>query len=74
MAGYYDAILALIPGVLIGLTATLMLVGLSYTHAVPVAALASFALIGHAMFVRTPVPAVDSVPQTSSSIGDVVAD
>lgn len=74
MAGYYDAILALIPGVLIGLTAMLMLVGLSYTHAVPVAALASFALIGHAMFVRTPVSATDTALQTNTSIGDAVAD
>ena len=74
MAGYYDAILALIPGVLIGLTAVLALIGLSLTHAVPIASLASFALIGHAMFIKAPVNSTEQTLPSTSAVGDVMAD
>ena len=54
MTGYYDIVLALIPVGLIGITAALTVVGISLTTAVPIAALFSAALIGHAMFVNSP--------------------
>lgn len=55
MTGYYDLILGLIPLSLIGVTAALSLVGFSITAAVPVAATVPVALIGHALFVNSPV-------------------
>ncbi|RLM63157.1 hypothetical protein DVK05_08220 [Halorubrum sp. Atlit-8R] len=55
MAGYYDYVLGLIPGALIGVTASLTLVGLSLTAALPVGAAAAGAVMAHAMFVRNPV-------------------
>lgn len=54
---YYDIVLGLIPVVLAGITATLLLAGLELTVAVPAGSLAAIGLIGHAMFVRTPVDA-----------------
>ncbi|KOX98000.1 MULTISPECIES: hypothetical protein [Halorubrum] len=55
MAGYYDYVLGLIPGALIGVTASLTLVGLPLTAALPVGAAAAGAVMAHAMFVRNPV-------------------
>ena len=55
MTGYYDIILGLIPASFVGLTALFLLAGLSTTVAVPLAAIPAFGLVGHAMFVRTPV-------------------
>ena len=55
MAGYYDYVLGLIPVALIGVTASLTLVGLSATSALPVGAVAAGAVMAHAMFVRNPV-------------------
>lgn len=55
MTGYYDAILGLIPLALLGITGALTLAGIELTTAVPVGATVSVGLIGHAMFVRTPV-------------------
>lgn len=55
---YYDLILGLIPLALLGLTAILTTaVGLALTTAVPLAGGVSVAMIGHAMFVRTPTDA-----------------
>ncbi|AFZ74705.1 hypothetical protein [Natronobacterium gregoryi] len=59
MAGYYDIVLGLIPVALIGITAALLLVGLSLTAAVPIGAFAAMGIIGHAMFVNTPADASD---------------
>ncbi|MUW15425.1 hypothetical protein GJ633_12845 [Halorubrum sp. CBA1125] len=55
MTGYYDYVLGLIPAALLGVTAFLSLVGLSWTAAVPAGALVAAGLIAHAMFVRGPV-------------------
>lgn len=55
MVSYYDAVLVLIPLAIAGLTATLSIAGLSLTQAVPVASTVAALLIGHAMFVRSPV-------------------
>lgn len=63
MTGYYDYVLGLIPAALIGLTATLMTVGLPLTSAVPVGAGAALVLMGHAMFVHNPV----ETPTTAGS-------
>ena len=55
MTGYYDYVLGLIPVALIGVTASLTLVGLSVTSALPVGAAVAGAVMAHAMFVRNPV-------------------
>ena len=55
MTGYYDYVLGLIPLALIGLTGGLAQTSLSLTQAVPIAAAVAAGIIGHAMFVRTPV-------------------
>ncbi len=54
MTGYYDIVLGLIPVALLGITASLSLVGLSLTAAVPIGAFVAMGIIGHAMFVNTP--------------------
>ncbi|RQG96252.1 hypothetical protein [Natrarchaeobius oligotrophus] len=59
MTGYYDIVLGLIPVALLGITAALILVGLSLTAAVPIGAFAAMVIIGHAMFVRTPAETSD---------------
>jgi hypothetical protein len=56
MAGYYDYVLGLIPAALIGVTASLTLVGLSVTSALPFGAVAAGTVMAHAVFVRNPVP------------------
>lgn len=55
MTGYYDYVLGLIPAALIGVTASLTLVGLSVTSALPFGAVAAGTVMAHAMFVRNPV-------------------
>ncbi len=55
MADYYDFVLALIPISLLGVSGLLSGVGIALTVAVPVGAAIAAALIGHAMFVRSPV-------------------
>ncbi|QSW98954.1 hypothetical protein [Haloterrigena alkaliphila] len=64
MTGYYDIVLGLIPVALLGITAALTLVGLSLTAAVPIGAVVSMAIIGHAMFVNTPADGADEARST----------
>ena len=64
MTGYYDIVLGLIPVALLGITAALMLVGISLTTAVPIGAFVSMAIIGHAMFVNAPAD-VPEEPQST---------
>lgn len=59
MAGYYDIVLGLIPVALLGISAALLLVGLSLTAAVPAGAFVAMGIIGHAMFVNTPADGSD---------------
>ncbi|TYT61843.1 hypothetical protein [Natrialba swarupiae] len=59
MTGYYDIVLGLIPVALLGITASLSLVGLSLTAAVPIGAFVAMGIIGHAMFVNTPADGSD---------------
>jgi hypothetical protein len=54
MAGYYDVVLGLIPLTLVGVSGGLVATGMALSVAVPLAGLVVIALIGHAMFVRTP--------------------
>lgn len=54
MTRYYDYVLGLIPAVLLGLTAALLLAGVQLTLAVSVGAGASALIIGHALFVNVP--------------------
>ena len=53
---YYDLILGLIPLTMGGIAAALVVAGLNVTMAVPVGAVLATPLLGHAMFVRAPVP------------------
>lgn len=55
MTEYYDVVLGLIPIALVGITLTLLGLGLEPTTALLTASLATVGLIGHAMFVRSPV-------------------
>jgi len=73
MAGYYDYVLAAIPVALLGVGGVLFSVGVSTVVAVVVASSVSLGIIGHAMFVRSPVVAStdDTVPDAS---GRPVAD
>ncbi|MFP4591114.1 MAG: hypothetical protein ACLFMX_00450 [Halobacteriales archaeon] len=72
MASYYDAILALIPLAIAGLTGALFVAGFSLTHAVPLASTVAALLIGHAMFVRAPTDRFESPPGAVAT--DVSAD
>ncbi|QCJ46641.1 MULTISPECIES: hypothetical protein [Haloprofundus] len=55
MTGYYDYVLGLIPLVLFGVTAILTITGVGLTTAVPIAAMGSVGIMGHALFVNGPV-------------------
>jgi hypothetical protein len=57
MPGYYDYVLGVIPLALFGITGSLSLFGLALTEAVPLAAGVAVLVIGHAMFLKPPVPA-----------------
>lgn len=70
MTGYYDIVLGMIPLALATITAALSIAGFSLTTAVPLASLVAVGLIGHAMFVRTPVDA----PAPSRNTGFEPAD
>lgn len=65
MVPYYDAILALIPLTLVGITAVLVAFGLTTTVALPAAALVAMGLMGHAMFVNSPTGTTEPVPERS---------
>ncbi len=67
MVGYYDYVLAVIPLTLGGLGAALFAAGVSMLVAVVVASTVTIGVIGHAMFVRSPVtaPAGDAVPDAA---------
>jgi hypothetical protein len=70
MTGYYDLVLGLIPLTLAGVTAALVVTGVQVTMAIPLASLLSVALIGHAMFVRTPgTSSVGAAGQDSAGMG-----
>ena len=69
MTGYYDLVLGLIPVTLAGITGVLFLAGFALTTAIPLASIVSVGLIGHAMFVRTPVTPSVGGPQDSTGGG-----
>lgn len=54
MPSYYDAVLALIPALLVGVSAGLATSGIAYTTAVLLGAGSALTLVGHALFVRAP--------------------
>ena len=64
MAGYYDIVLGLVPVALLGITAALTVVGVSLTSAVPVGAFVALGIIGHSMFVNSPVDYADDSTAT----------
>ena len=67
MTGYYDYVLGLIPAALIGVTASLTLIGLSSTAALPTGAVAAATVMAHAVFVRAPVDDGDAPADASPS-------
>lgn len=70
MTGYYDLVLGLIPLTLAGITGVLVVVGVPLTMAIPLASVVSVGLIGHAMFVRTPVtPSPGGGTQEAAGVG-----
>lgn len=70
MAGYYDYVLGLIPLALLGISGLLHLGGgLPITAAVPAGAGAAVALIGHALFVRTPLDDEDGATPSAATSG-----
>lgn len=74
MTEYYDVVLGLIPIALIGITLSLLGLGLEPTIAVPTASLAAVGLIGHAMFVRSPVHGAGGGVGARSGSGTVNTD
>ena len=74
MTGYYDLILGLIPLSLVGVTAALTVAGFSITSAVPLAASLPVALIGHALFVNSPVEDTQSPTEAVDSPSFEAAD
>lgn len=73
MLGYYDVVLGLIPLALGGVTGALALFGLELTMALPLACLVAIGLIGHALFVRSPVRP-DRPTQSTGNTEYVAAD
>lgn len=73
MARYYDVVLALIPASLLGVATALIVAGFPMATAVPVGALVASGLIGHALFVNTPLEDTEdhaaSAQQPSQSRG-----
>lgn len=59
---YYDLVLVLIPLTVGGIAGLLVAAGLAVTTAVPVGAVLAIPLLGHAMFVRAPVPGKATEP------------
>ncbi len=57
MMNYYDIVLGLIPLSVLGISGTLFGVGVNPPLAVAAGSVVAAGLIGHAMFVRTPVSA-----------------
>jgi uncharacterized membrane protein len=64
MTRYYDVVLGLIPLGLGTIAAAMIWFGYPLTVAVPVGSVFALALIGHAMFVRTPTDATPDVEST----------
>ena len=76
MVEYYDVVLGLIPATLLGLTALLVGGGLPLWLSVPLSSTVAVGLIGHAMFVNGPEPAVvtERTPDVHASSGHRPAD
>ena len=73
MTGYYDYVLALIPGVLVGVTAMLTLFGTPLRAALFAGAGASSLVVGHALFVRAPTVDDPAAPDAVRSSTDGAA-
>lgn len=68
MTGYYDIVLGLIPVALVGITAALTVVGINMTTAVPLAAVVAITLMGHAMFINSPIETADESVDTNANV------
>jgi len=60
MAGYYDVVLWLIPLTMLGIAGGLVAAGVGLTTAIPLGSVVAAGLMGHAMFVRSPIDAPEA--------------
>ncbi|MFB6310184.1 MAG: hypothetical protein ABEH64_03280 [Salinirussus sp.] len=74
MMDYYDLVLGLIPLSLAGISGVLVATGMALTLAIPLAGVIAIALIGHAMFVRTPVSEATPSAPSGRNAGFETAD
>jgi len=78
MAEYYDYVLGLVPLALVGITALLHVIGVATLVAVPVGASVASLVVGHALFVNSPVDrsagTPDDTPTSSAGRGPINAD
>lgn len=56
MPTYYDLVLALIPVSLVGVSGSAIMLGSTFLTGVLIGGLIALILIGHALFIRSPVP------------------
>lgn len=66
MAEYYDVVLGVIPLTLVAVSGGLVAAGMALSIAVPLAGFVVIALIGHALFVRTPAGTVGQARTTET--------
>lgn len=69
MPHYYDLVLALIPVSLAGVAGLLVTVGLPMSTAIPLGAPIPIALIGHALFVNSPIDRAHDPARKSTGSG-----
>jgi len=67
MVEYYDYVLGLVPLALVGITGVLHVIGVSTLIAIPVGATVAGLVVGHALFVNSPVDAPDDATTRSSA-------
>jgi len=70
VARYYDAVLGLIPLAFVSITAVLVVAGLTTAAAVTGGSLVAVGLVGHALFVNSPVDATAEASDTTHRPGD----
>lgn len=69
MTGYYDLVLVMIPAALLGIGSLLTVAGFGLFVAASVGGAAAVALVGHAIFVRGPVPTTRPQAQQTATDG-----
>ena len=67
MVEYYDYVLGLVPLTAVGAAAVLAFAGVSLSLAVPLSVGLTVPVVGHALFVRPPVPAPGQPPASETT-------